>query len=343
MSRAQPDAPSRPSPWRIRIVLASLALLPLVLVAILLVVFVLPPIRVEREVRLPVHDNRQVIAIDRPHNPEPGFAPGAPPPDHIQRRRPFHVQTNALGLRGPELDQPKRKPRLLCVGDSVTFGWGVQHHETWCVQLARMHDMEPVLGAWPGAHPDSSLTWIRDQAAALEADIVLFAWGPAFDNAELLLTLWNIRGTRKAIDPIHFGWVLPPIGTFDPIGTVSAAETYPTLAARAPRGVPVLDLTPAFRAALPLPGVVGDLSGGRHRMIKLPENTVIVDVPEPPESPRYGKLLAQEIIDAFEADPTVSEPLFFDQGHPDAAGFRLMAHEISDWMQELGWVGAPVR
>lgn len=326
--------------WKTRITVASIALLPLVLVGILLVLFVLPPIRVETEVRLPVHDNRQVIAIDRPHNPEPGFAPGAPPPDHVTRRRPFHVRTNSIGLRGPELSDPKTRPRLLCVGDSVTFGWGVSYEDTWCVRLARRHGMEPVIGAWPGAHPDSSLTWIRDNAAALQADIVLFTWAPAFDNHELWLTLWNIRGTRRALGDIKLGWVLPPIGTFDPIGKVAVEQTYPTLARRAPSGVPVLNLTPLFRDKLPLPGVIGDLSGGRHRLIKLPENDVLIDVPEPPPDPIYGDLLAEEIIAAFEADPTMQEPLFFDQGHPDEAGFRLMAEEVSRWLVGLGWVDA---
>ncbi len=333
----------RAKKWQSRLSIASVVLLPIVLIAILLVVFVLPPIRVEREVRLPINEHRSVVAIDRPHNPEAGFAPGAPPPPHVKRRRPFTVSTNSMGLRGPELETPKRKKRLLCVGDSVTFGWGVEWEDTWCVRLARMHDMEPILGAWPGGHPDTLLTWIRDNTRALEADIVLFTWGPAFDNWELMLTMWNIRGTRKAIEPARLGWVLPPIGTFDPIGDIASTESYPTLNRRAPRGVPVLDLTPHFRAKLPLPGVIGDLTGGRHRMIRLPDNDVMVDVVAPPPHPEYGQLLAQEIIDAFEADVNLREPLFFDQGHPDEAGFQVMAEAVSDWLVDLEWVTPPTR
>ncbi len=46
------------------------------------------------------------------------------------------VQINAAGLRGPELDESRALPRFLAVGDSVTFGYGVRHEETWIAQLA---------------------------------------------------------------------------------------------------------------------------------------------------------------------------------------------------------------
>ena len=37
---------------------------------------------------------------------------------------------NSHGFRGPELNEPKSTPRVLCVGDSVTFGWGGRTNPT---------------------------------------------------------------------------------------------------------------------------------------------------------------------------------------------------------------------
>lgn len=46
------------------------------------------------------------------------------------------IQTNSLGMRGPEVAMPKPDGvvRVLCIGDSFTFGRGVDHDETF-VQL----------------------------------------------------------------------------------------------------------------------------------------------------------------------------------------------------------------
>ena len=48
---------------------------------------------------------------------------------------PHRVRTNALGLRGPETSLAPRGPRVLCVGDSFTFGDFVEDDETLPAQL----------------------------------------------------------------------------------------------------------------------------------------------------------------------------------------------------------------
>lgn len=50
------------------------------------------------------------------------------------------VEVNSLGLRGPELLEPKgggRVVRVLGLGDSHTFGWGVAQDEAYLAQLGR--------------------------------------------------------------------------------------------------------------------------------------------------------------------------------------------------------------
>lgn len=48
----------------------------------------------------------------------------------------FSVSTNAEGLRGPALAPAGEKIRLLALGDSTTFGLGVNNDETWPAQMA---------------------------------------------------------------------------------------------------------------------------------------------------------------------------------------------------------------
>src|SRR5262245_52711348 len=72
----------------------------------------------------------------------------------------FVVHTNNFGFRGDDIELQKgRKTRVIAIGDSFTYGWGVPLEQTW-VKLVedRMradgHDVEMlnlgIPGAWPG-------------------------------------------------------------------------------------------------------------------------------------------------------------------------------------------------
>lgn len=291
----------------------------------------------QHQVLLPRLQRRTVVVPDRPYNPSDTFRPGEPPPDHVKRRRTFEVSTNSVGLRGPEVKLPAPRFRVICMGDSVTFGWGVSYEQTWCVQLSRLLPVDPVIAAWPAARPEHLLRWARDNARALDGDLLLFAWAPAADDHDLKRTLARLKQTARALAPMKVAWVLPPAGTFYPAKVAAAKELYPGLQGRAPL-IPILNLTPRFRAQLPLPGVVGEFKGGRQRMIRLPGREVLVDVEAPPVHPIYGQLLSPVIIAAFESSPAIKEPLFWDQGHPDAAGFKVFAREVASWIRARGWL-----
>lgn len=73
------------------------------------------------------------------------FSDPLAPPD-VQERTRFRVRTNSRGFRTPEFS--RRKPpgttRITALGDSSTFGWGVEAERTY---PARLGD---ALAAWPG-------------------------------------------------------------------------------------------------------------------------------------------------------------------------------------------------
>lgn len=98
-------------------------------------------------------------------------------------RRPVHI--NAHGTRGPDFasEKPAGTFRILSLGDSRTFGWGLSQEETYSALLGRR------LQERAGAHPrvevinggvnawsyPQMLVFYRDQAAAWRPDLVIVA------------------------------------------------------------------------------------------------------------------------------------------------------------------------
>jgi lysophospholipase L1-like esterase len=278
---------------------------------------------------LPNLDGAVMVVPDRPHDPRE--VRGDDRAGRITRVRRFAVSTNSQGYRGPELPDAASHPRILCVGDSVTFGWGVAFAESYPARLAALLGVEVINVGVPALKPDHMGHWIEARSRAFEPDVILFTARPnhtrpdAYGDYERALT--QAAATGAAV-----GVVLPPISTFDAMGNKNRARELKRvreIAARVPGGpLPVLELTDAFRAALPRPGYIMEQRGGKQVVRKLPEDTVVMEL----TAPQHG--LADEIIAAFEADPTFAEPLFFDGGHPDAAGFEIFAAAVATWTRQ---------
>jgi lysophospholipase L1-like esterase len=90
--------------------------------------------------------------------------------------------TNALGFRGatPTLPKPSGLVRIVAVGDSVTFGFGVNDEDTFCVQAERLlrsrhpaPNLEIVNLAVPGYDTRQEVTLLGRHIARLNPDIVL--------------------------------------------------------------------------------------------------------------------------------------------------------------------------
>lgn len=278
---------------------------------------------------LPGLQQAVMVVPDRPHDPQEVRAPDRD--RRITRVRRFTVSTNSQGYRGPELVTPAPHPRILCVGDSVTFGWGVAQPESYPARLAALLGVDVVNAGVPALKPDHMGNWIAAHAAALEPNVILFTARPNHTRpdpyGQYARALAQATATGAKV-----GVVLPPISTFDVMGSRGRAKELrrvQQLAAEVPGGpLPVLELTEAFRAALPRPGVILEQRGQSQVVVQLPERTVVLEA----AAPAHG--LAPEIIAAFEADPTFAEPLFFDGGHPDADGFEIFAAVVATWTQQ---------
>lgn len=90
------------------------------------------------------------------------------------------VETNSLGLRGPELDTKtaKRGPRILVLGDSLAFGFGVESEEAFPRLISRMLEEEEITvvnAAVPGYSFDHHLVFLRNRLDEFAPDLVLIA------------------------------------------------------------------------------------------------------------------------------------------------------------------------
>jgi hypothetical protein len=92
------------------------------------------------------------------------------------------VKTNALGFRGPEvaLARTPGRVRILVVGDSFPFGWGVENDEMFSSVLERRLRAEGVAAevisaGVPGYSTDQNLIFLRERGFDLAPHLVVLA------------------------------------------------------------------------------------------------------------------------------------------------------------------------
>ncbi len=97
------------------------------------------------------------------------------------------VSINSVGLRGPEISAKTTDVfRILVLGDSFAFGWGVEDDETFAARLEKelkseIPGIQVLNGAVPGFGLPDELEWLEHYGLHLEPDLVLLAIFPAND------------------------------------------------------------------------------------------------------------------------------------------------------------------
>ena len=91
-----------------------------------------------------------------------------------------YVRTNARGFRNDdetEVRMPKGKLRIICSGNSFTYGLGVANNRTWCHRISELNNrFETVNMGQPGYGVDQMfLRYVRD-GIVLEHSIHIFAF-----------------------------------------------------------------------------------------------------------------------------------------------------------------------
>ena len=285
----------------------------------------------DAQLLIPNLKDQWVWVPDRPHDPRELSLPDLDA--RFTRRRSFSVSTNSLGLRGPEPAIPAPGYRILCVGDSITFGWGLPEAQAYPVLLAEELGVEVINAGMPAAAPPEIAAWAREWTTTLDADLVLFVKQPQSpgggDAARPYVEA--VTSMVEAVAPVPVGVVLPPRSTFSARPeALGEQESQRVIEGLAP--LPVLDLTPAFRAAQQDDGVIGDFDEHHQRVLLLPDHRVLLEAPTPPAGLHPG------VVAFFEDNHHAAEPLIYDGGHPDEDGMALMALELATWIRAQGWL-----
>lgn len=84
------------------------------------------------------------------------------------------VRINSHGLRGPEYEAGPGRPRILLMGDSFAWGWGVEEHQTLAGRLGEgLPGWDVLNAATAGYSTDQQLLWYIDERARFEAELVV--------------------------------------------------------------------------------------------------------------------------------------------------------------------------
>ncbi len=310
----------------------------------------------------------QVVIPNRPHDMEE--APDPSMRDQVKRRRTFALTTDARGLRrtdawdGEEYAVPAPGTRVLCVGPSISLGWGVPETESYPTLLGQRLGVEVINAGAPAAEPGGLARWVETQGAGLDADLLVVLLRPDYPVPDPYVSYARaIERMASAVSPVPLVVALPPLSTFDgqmpelerlhgPGPKALQRDVQAIVAALGDR--PVLPLTATFRErarrAQPRPGetlVTLERTQAQHRLLVLPSQGAYLEAaaPAPAATGDDGWLhpdamsIAPAVLEAFESNPHLREPLFFDGGHPDAEGYALIAQEVAGWIRAQGLLG----
>jgi lysophospholipase L1-like esterase len=285
---------------------------------------------------LPNLDDARVAQPDRPHSFKEVHAWRQGEDAEINRIREYRLRTNSQRLRGPEIGPKKGGvTRIIALGDSVTHGWGVAENESYPSVLeaklrARGHAVE-IINAGVPANPVSVMErWCSTQASAFSPDLILWTrrvnqQGP--DPYGAYARAVRDCGRRTGATMVV---VLPPVSTFDVKGSRAWKQERDKLKQMVGRSAAaVVDLTPALRNAGQGRGEILLHRGQNLAVFDQESKRTWLEVAASPHD------LPQEIYALFEAEPSVRESLFFDDGHPDADGFKVFAEALVPVVEPL--------
>lgn len=258
------------------------------------------------------------------------------------------VATNALGLRDDPvvLPKPPGLVRVLCVGDSCTYGTGVRRQDAVPGALERLlgEGVDVVNAGVPGYTAFQASRYLEARGLALEPDVVVFTAGfndarswDGLSDAEHAARL-DARTRGLAALAAHSRAVQILQQAFK--RTDGAMATDVTRAERTRKRVPVED----YEVLLARAGELARGAGARILYVLWPVRSTV-------EDGRHSE--HQRALQAFCArtgaalvDPTAAlaaDPdgvFLFDDVHMTPKGYGLVARSIAARLHELGWIRA---
>ncbi len=277
-------------------------------------------------------------------------------PEEIVRevgRAEVPIRTNSLGLRNPEVAQPKPAGvfRILALGDSVTFGWGMRGEDTYPSQLASLlatlrpnQSFDVVNAGVSGFGTWQQALWLRDAGLSLQPDVVVVQvhLNDAADN------LWGSLGWQGGGQSwlAQRSYLARLVGRV--VGSAAPRSTAPCAADWKVGADQVCwqrteQLLGELRADAQKAGAATVLMPSPMRWQVEPgvrDARAWVDAARYQDALRdYARRAGWLYVDplpAFRQAYSSGQSLFLDVGHPNEAGQRLMAQELYRALDQAG-------
>ena len=265
----------------------------------------------------------------------------APKPGYRGEFQGQPVTINSLGLRGPEPRERRGARRVLCLGDSITFGYGVGDDHTYPASLERRlagQGIEVVNGGVTGYTSHQASRLLAQIGPALRPDVVTACIG------------WNDATLRHATDREYarrLRWAQRTARLADHMFLYRAmSNLYARNLAPAPAAARDTPRVPPDEYRANLAAIARDARalGARVAFIGLPHRS---GPGEPAPDLTYPRLLAETaaalgvpLLDvgvlAWDASPDGNEALFIDPLHLSPEGAAEMARRIAEHAAAAG-------
>ncbi len=278
------------------------------------------------------------------------------------------VRINKWGFRGKdfELEKPEGRFRIICLGDSVTFGWSVGDDETYPFQLEQSLrkkypncDIEVINLGITGYTSFQGKMLFKKFAKELKPDLVIFGFGPN-DRYPALLSdqehyqygTWEKNPLDLALSRLQIykllksgivylirrsqGLSLNP-KTFLPrlkrkVSPKEYKENFAQIYQECqPLGCEVILLNVDFPNLAPDPVYQSLFELAKNSGAELPENFKewrLIQTNS--ELAKEFQVPLLDIRALFKAYSETSAELMIDQGHPNAYGHKLIALHLID-------------
>jgi lysophospholipase L1-like esterase len=245
----------------------------------------------------------------------------------------FKVTTHG-GYRSIAPIETKRRFRVLALGDSCTFGLGVQDGETWPAQLEGVLqvsglDVEVINAGVPGYSAYQGRRLFETRGLALEPDLVLVTFG--FNDADTGMP----RSDFETAEALKNRTAVPFLS-----GSRLAEALRGLVVRPQPAGPKRPRLSPAEMLET-LDGIkrLCDMRGIAMIVVIWPyEGQVRQNAPDyvlhQQTLARFCQERGVEGVDLINAFVRAGGPLFLDHIHADARGCRVTAESLAPWVSD---------
>lgn len=282
------------------------------------------------------------------------------PGDREEKGRPVHI--NMLGFRDRDRGE-KTRPRVLALGDSSVYGFGVRDDEVFTHLLESTFDADFINGAVPGYSTFQALNLLDMRGFALEPDLLIVGslWSDnnfdSFTDKDLLATYAGWTASRAAVvrtvfaHSAVFRWLdwtvrVAPQGAAARAVGWQVGGTDPRTGYRRVQVNDYAANLDAFCERM-------EARGGGVMFLMLANTDDIHPLAEEPAWEVYRQVMRDtarrhgaplvDIPAAFRTSGRSADALFLDAMHPSVVGQAIMADAVAQALRERGWPAAPLR